>query len=76
MNHEILDWLIAGCGLGWLILQLFTNGKVSDIKTDIAETNGLIKEHIAADKGTHERIDQHFEFVDQRVTNLERKRGI
>lgn len=65
MTHSDLTWIVPGvCAIAWLIMQLYTNLKVG-------ETNSLIKEHIAADKGKHEAIDLHLEFTDKRVDRLE-----
>lgn len=70
---DVFQYVIAAGGLAFLVLQLYTNGKISDVKTDIAVTNGLIREHVAGDIEKHRAIDSHLEATDGRVGRLEDK---
>ena len=64
---------IGAIAVGWLVVQLFTNGKIGEIKTDIAETNGLIKEHIASDEQLHVSFDYKISTHEKRLDKIENR---
>lgn len=68
------DYMAAGTPLvlvAWLVVQLYTNGKIGDVKLLIEQGNGKIDSHCASDVEKHDAIDKHLEATDTRVTRLE-----
>ena len=53
-------------GLAYFVVQLM-------MRASQAETNGLIREHIASDKEKHSALDSHFVATDKRVDRIETK---
>ncbi len=53
-------------GLAYFVIQLL-------MKNAQAETNGLIREHIAGDTQKHSALDAHLVATDRRVDRLETK---
>jgi hypothetical protein len=56
--------------VAWLVVQLFTNGKLGEVKLLIEQGNGKVDSHIAADDEKHAAIDAHLEATDKMVVWL------
>jgi len=65
--------IMAAVAVGWLVIQLFTNGKIAAVVNAITKTNGLIEAHTASDTQKHAAIDAHLSATDGRVSRLEDK---
>ena len=72
-EDNIIHAMLGLVGVGWLVVQLFTNGKIAEVVNVITKQNGLLEAHIASDDQKHKALDYQGEQHDRRLDRLEDK---
>jgi hypothetical protein len=64
-SETIVHFFLGFIGVAWLVVQLLTNGKISEVKILIERQTGAIETHVASDEVTHRALEHRLDMLEK-----------